>query len=227
MFAVHSWGMTNDDKQRHQRPEGQLLERAMKGPPKVSGRRLAELADLSEGRVRQIVNGYKTESGMTLPVVAPAETLARLGNALQLVAEDFEEVGRDDVAEIIRGEISSGVTEEGDLWLADPDGLRVELLDWLNSGVESDPPEGPLMLWHMDGLLRAVAKKHRDELHFQQSLVKIFRDKQHRGGDGDAEDTRGSAPTRADIVFPGQINMDLAAHDEDHPIEDEQQSDAP
>lgn len=204
--------MSNDAKQEHQRPEGRLLERAMAGPPKISGRTLGKMADLSEGRVRQIVNGYKTESGMTLPVVAPAETLVRLGAALGLTAEDFEGAERPDVAEILRGEVTSGVTEEGDLWLLDQDELRGQLREWLERGVESDPPVEPLMLWEMDALLDAAAKKHRDEMIFMNNLVTILR---KSGGDGNAENARGSAPTR-------QSDFGLVADEDETTIEDEQ-----
>lgn len=210
--------MNEEMKREHQRPEGRLLERAMTGPPKVSGRKLAKMGHMSEGRVRQIVNGYKTESGMTLPVVAPAETLSRLGDALGLLPSAFEEVGRKDVAEIMRGDISSGVTEEGHLWLADQNELRVALLDWLNQGFESDPPTEPLMLWDMDALLAAAGKKYRDEIHFLNSVLTVSRKPQSDGGDGDADDQGGAAPIERD-------DFGLAAHDEDHSIEDEQLGD--
>lgn len=203
--------MTNEDKRKHQRPEGALLEQAMKAPPKTSGRQLAEMVGLSEGRIRQIVNGYKSEAGMVLPIVGPADTVARLAAALEIAPDEFVAAGREDVADILRGDITSGVTEEGDLWLADLNEHRVALAAWLDAGVESDPPEGPLMLWHMDALLRAVARKHRDETHFLNALLTIAR--KPKGGDGDADDQGGSAPTKLRPVDP--LEVDEAAYDPD------------
>lgn len=206
--------MNADEKRRLQRPEGTLLEKAMK-KQKVSGRKLAEMALLSEGRVRQIVNGYRSEAGMVLPIVGPADTIARLGAALELSPEEFEKVDRPDVAEILRGEISSGLTEEGDLWLFDENEHRIALAEWLENGDETvRPPRSALMLWEMDALLDAVAKKHRDELRFLSNLNTILRNKQ--GGDGNADaDARGAASMTQD-------DYGLVAHDEDHTIESEQ-----
>lgn len=217
-FAQHDGNMNSDEKRQHQRPEGLLLERAMKGPLKVSGRKLAEMALLSEGRVRQIVNGYKTEAGMTLPIVAPADTLARLGAALELGPEDFERVDRPDVAEILRGEISSGVTEEGDLWLLDENEHRIALADWLETGDETvPPPRSALMLWEMSALLDAVAKKHEDETRFLNNLITILRSE--KGGDTHAAATHTREPDPSPTT---RDEYGLAAHDEEHPIEDEQ-----
>lgn len=197
----------------------------MKGPPKVSGRKLAEMATLSEGRVRQIVNGYKSEAGMTLPVVAPPDTLARLGAALELDPDDFEQVGRPDVAEILRGEVSSGVTEEGHLWLFDENEHRIALAEWLEAGNETvPPPRSALMLWEMPALLDAVAKKHEDEVRFLNNINAILRSE--KGGDGNADDTGGSAPTSAAPMGPalgempvirqvGPFEVDRAAYPDD------------
>lgn len=209
--------MNNDEKRQHQRPEGALLEQAMKKPPKISGRKLAEMVDLSEGRIRQIVNGYKSEAGMILPIVGPADTVARLGSALEIDPAAFEEAGRSDVAEIMRGDITSGVTEEGNLWLFDDNEFRLELLAWLETGDETvPPPEGPLMLWEMGALLRGVSRKHRDETVFLNNLLTMARNDHLKGGDGDADATAGgSAPTKDgyDLVADqdGQIDEEAEA----------------
>lgn len=220
--------MNESAKEQYQTPEGRLLERAMKKPPKISGRKLAELADLSEGRVRQIVNGYKSEGGMMIPVSAPAETIARLGDALDIRPEEFEEIGRVDVADILRGNVTSGLTEEGDLWLSDLNVHRVALLDWLQSGVESDPPTDPLILWEIDDLLAAVARKHRDETRFLNNLITMFR--APKGGDGNADaPAGGSAPNKVPASGPAEQPdedyLGLAAHEEDFTIEQEQEGD--
>lgn len=58
---------------------------------------------MSEARWRQIVSGYQMVSGHPVPVTAPAETIARMAQALVSVTpEQLEEAGRTDAAEELR-----------------------------------------------------------------------------------------------------------------------------
>lgn len=88
-------------KRRHQRPEGVLIEEALARPPKMSIRALGRRVGLSEGRVRQIINGYQSMQGQVLEVTGPAETVARLAFAAGVDAEALESVGRRDAAEVL------------------------------------------------------------------------------------------------------------------------------
>lgn len=81
-----------------QRPEGRLLAEALKRS-KLSARKAAALAGMSDGRWGQIVRGYQTMGdAVYAPVRAPAETLARMAQVVGLTHEDFVGV-RDDVVE--------------------------------------------------------------------------------------------------------------------------------
>jgi transcriptional regulator with XRE-family HTH domain len=84
-------------------PEGKLITDARKRA-RLSGREAARRAGISEGRWRQIVNGYMVVTkGVYSPVVgAPAETIARMAQSVDVTPEQLERVGRPDAAEELR-----------------------------------------------------------------------------------------------------------------------------
>lgn len=68
--------------------------------PKLSVRKAAELAQISEGRWRQIAKGYNQATRDTaLPTIAPADTLARMAQVVGATPEQLREVGREDAAD--------------------------------------------------------------------------------------------------------------------------------
>lgn len=85
-----------------QPPEGTLIKAAQKRTGK-SARKAASEAGISEGRWRQIVDGYQSVSaGVYASVRGPAHTVARMAAAVGLKPTDLENVGRDDVADAMR-----------------------------------------------------------------------------------------------------------------------------
>jgi transcriptional regulator with XRE-family HTH domain len=84
-------------------PEGKLITDARKHA-RLSGREAARRAGISEGRWRQIVNGYMVVTkGVYSPVVgAPAETIARMAQSVDVTPEQLESAGRADAAEELR-----------------------------------------------------------------------------------------------------------------------------
>lgn len=90
-------------KERPQRtPEGALLAEAQQRSP-YSQREAAEHAGMSENHWRAIVKGYRTvNAGVYAPVRAPAGTIARMAQVVEVTPEQLEEVGRDDAAEDLR-----------------------------------------------------------------------------------------------------------------------------
>lgn len=79
-------------------PEAQLIRDARKAHG-VSIRAAARLANMSEGRWRQIEAGYQTvRAGERSSVVAPAATLARMAYVLTVDSAQLREAGRDDAA---------------------------------------------------------------------------------------------------------------------------------
>jgi hypothetical protein len=88
-----------------QRPEGALIEAAREAiQPRLSGRAAAAAAGISDGRWRQIVNGYLSAGRQQyIPVVAPPDTLARMAKVVGVTAEQLVGVGREDAAgELLR-----------------------------------------------------------------------------------------------------------------------------
>jgi hypothetical protein len=87
-----------------QRPEGALLQRAMKNRLKpLTAREAAPRAGIGEARWRQIINGYTSPTaGTYIAVIAPAATLARMAAVVGVTVEQLEDVGRGDAAEILR-----------------------------------------------------------------------------------------------------------------------------
>lgn len=84
-------------------PEGKLITDARKRA-RLSGREAAKRAGISEGRWRQIVNGYMVVTkGVYSPVVgAPPETIARMAQSVDVTPEQLEEANRADAAEELR-----------------------------------------------------------------------------------------------------------------------------
>lgn len=85
-----------------QLPEGRLIALAQKRS-RLSGRKSAEMADMSEGHWRAIVSGSRSISaGIWVPVRAPAETLARMAQVVGVTPEQLERANRADAAEELR-----------------------------------------------------------------------------------------------------------------------------
>ncbi|OMC00349.1 hypothetical protein A5733_04355 [Mycobacterium sp. NS-7484] len=109
-------------------PEAELIERlrAEIRPP-LSARAAARAAGISEGRWRQIVKGYnKATSDVRVPVIAPAETLARMAKAVGAGPEQLSEVGREDAADELLLIYARGKVDIEQSTSADDDWKRVQ-----------------------------------------------------------------------------------------------------
>ncbi|WP_406321738.1 helix-turn-helix domain-containing protein [Streptomyces sp. NBC_00519] len=78
-------------------PEAVLIREALK-QVRLSGREAARRSGVSNTRWRQIISGYQTVSGSHVPVVAPAETIARMAQATQVTPDELRQAGRADAA---------------------------------------------------------------------------------------------------------------------------------
>lgn len=89
--------------QRPEQPrEGALIKASLKRTGK-SARKAAREAGMSEGRWRQIVDGYQIVSaGVYAPVRGPAETVARMASVAGVLPDDLEAAGRGDAAAELR-----------------------------------------------------------------------------------------------------------------------------
>lgn len=88
-------------------PEALLLEEARKRIPKKRNAvaKVAKRAGISEGRWRQIAKGYQQATKETrVAVRAPADTLARMAHAVNVTADQLDEAGRSDAADIVRAD---------------------------------------------------------------------------------------------------------------------------
>lgn len=89
-------------------PEARLIDEAQKSAtPKISARKAAALAGLSEGRWRQIVKGYQSTGTGYIPVIAPDETLARMAAAVGVTADELVDAGRENAAALISVAVSA------------------------------------------------------------------------------------------------------------------------
>lgn len=85
-----------------QRPEGALIERALKAS-RLSQREAARRAGLSENRWRAIMHGYQNVgAGTNAPVRGPADTVARMAQVVGVTPEQLEGAERPDAADELR-----------------------------------------------------------------------------------------------------------------------------
>lgn len=85
-----------------QPPEGRLIAAAQKRT-RLSNRKAADRAGLSEGHWRAIVSGSRSvATGVWVPVHAPARTLARMAQVVGVTPEQLVGVDREDAADELR-----------------------------------------------------------------------------------------------------------------------------
>lgn len=108
-------------------PEGQRITAALKRS-KLSARKAADLAGISDARWRQITSGYQMVSGTPIPVRdAPAETVARMALTVGVTPEQLETDGRADAAKELRQMLTdASQPQHGAL---DPSDPRIRILD--------------------------------------------------------------------------------------------------
>lgn len=129
--------------------EAELIATAQKRS-RLSNRKAAKRAGMSEGRWRQIIQGYQTVSGVHVPVRAPADTLARMAHAVGGVApEQLAVVGREDAAEELRTLPLTGGSQSDESTVERLETrvarLERELAERDESGHGADYPEDPLV----------------------------------------------------------------------------------
>jgi hypothetical protein len=67
---------------------------------RISARKAAKLAGLSDAWWRHVVNGYQpVGQGQFIPVVAPPDTLARMAKVIGISEAELQKAGRADAAE--------------------------------------------------------------------------------------------------------------------------------
>ena len=108
--------------------EAQLIDAAQKSAvPKMSMRKAAQTAGISDGRWRQIVKGYQGTGTGRIPVVAPSDTLARMALAVGVTPDELTKVGRPDAAESLRNILAERETDDVELETVSTDRLLNEI----------------------------------------------------------------------------------------------------
>ncbi|MEH3033321.1 MAG: winged helix-turn-helix domain-containing protein [Aeromicrobium erythreum] len=137
-----------------QRPEGQLLEAAIKNDPALSIRKLAKRVGVSEGRVRQIVNGYASAGrGQYVDVRAPAATLARLAWHADISGIQLRDAGRPDAALELERYYDENPDERSDA--IDWGAVRA----WVESPYGSKPPTALLEVFDDDAIVSEIRSR--------------------------------------------------------------------
>ncbi|KUN37760.1 hypothetical protein AQJ30_15885 [Streptomyces longwoodensis] len=134
-----------------------LLQQAARRA-RLSARQAAKRASMSDARWRHIVNGYESVGrGMKIPVTAPAETLARMAQAVGVTSQQLDEAGRPDAAEILNELAppppSSDSATHADAGAGGPYGNDPHL-DAITALLASLPPEA------QDEVLRRLGRTH-------------------------------------------------------------------
>lgn len=216
-------------------PWGTLIEEARKAMrPKVSMRKAAELALISEGRWRQITKGYQSAGGGQIPVPGPADTLARMAKVVGLTPDALEGVGRVDVADEMRAITGLGRTEDGDMWISD-NSEELELLgDWLGGLYDEDeiedmgpPPTKALLLWSWEQLIEGLQAKILDELKLKDFVIEAL---SQRPKPSQVEELQAQVVSLKERLSAAsdEVQGAVAAHEEEGSIAGEQEeSDTP
>ncbi|MFJ2178949.1 helix-turn-helix domain-containing protein [Streptomyces sp. NPDC087851] len=148
------------------RPEGELIKRAMKRK-RLSARKAATAAGMSEGRWRQIVNGYQhVSAGQTMAVTGPADTVARMALVVDLAPEDLAGVGREDAAEELRILVAEKPAAPAP---ASPEKMIGELEPWQQDVIAGALSERPRSPRERALLLRALAEKWERQAQEQEA----------------------------------------------------------
>ena len=120
--------------------EARVIDAAQKSAvPKLSIRKAAERAGISEGRWRQIVKGYQGTGTGRLPVVAPDETIARMALAVGVTDSQLDETGRPEAAEVLRQLLATSEQPDVELTQVSTDRLLGEIrrrIEGVSDGVE-------------------------------------------------------------------------------------------
>ena len=126
--------------------EGRLIDAALKAAvPKLSMRRAAEAAGMSDGRWRQIVKGYQGTGSGRIPVVAPADTLARMALVVGVTPDELDGAGRSDAAESLRHVLATSEHPDTELSQVSTDRLLGEIrrrIEGASHAVDTTPQPG-------------------------------------------------------------------------------------
>lgn len=148
------------EEPEYQLPEGRLLERKL-AQSRRSARDLAAEVELSDSRIRHIIKGYQpVGGGQKVRVTGPADTLARIGQALGVTPDEFDQAGRSDAAHALADRLELdhiARSSPGNFYAADPDNLQIH--EWLENRGTAPPPDSMLRQFDSSQLLDEMARR--------------------------------------------------------------------
>ena len=155
-FALHSEGVNEDQIEdgAYTGAERQVLRKALQASG-MSARQAATKMDISDTRLRHIINGYQPAGrGQKIAVVAPEDTLARIAMALDVTPEELERAGRRDAANELRARQRELIS------IGDDSGTVVEAIAaWAEDPVNYIPPDDALRFFDDSALLGELERR--------------------------------------------------------------------
>lgn len=144
----------------------QLIE-ARRDAQRLSVRKAASMAGISEGRWRQIAKGYQAAGGVRLPVNARPDTLARMAAAVGLTAADLRSLGEQEAADELdaaQHPAPAAVVLHRERYFR-----AVSLLDAWTRDEQTHPPTDALWAFTPGQLARVLAEQVHtlEEVHLQ------------------------------------------------------------
>lgn len=133
---------------------GELVKRALKASG-MSARQAALSMDISDTRLRHIINGYQPVGrGQRIDVHAPGDTLARIADALNITPEELEQVGRPDAAHELRLRLTAWDREDGNF-----SSLQQSIQEWAEDPLIYIPPAEMLRLFEDAALFGELERR--------------------------------------------------------------------
>lgn len=147
-----------DDEDETAAKVGDLVTTALKAR-KLSARQAALSMDISDTRLRHIMNGYQPVGrGQRIDVHAPGDTLARIAEALAITPDELEEVGRPDAAHELRLRLRAFDRAEGNF-----EALEESIREWADDPLMYIPPAEMLRLFE-DSVLFGELERRLENL---------------------------------------------------------------
>lgn len=157
--------MTDTDE--YLRPEGRLFQDELKRQGK-SMRELADAIEMSEARVRNIINGYQAVGQkQRIKVIGPEDTLAKMAAALDITPEQLEEADRHDAAHALKRRLPGGPMPEWAEGVENDDAetwrmivaQHEEIREWAEDPENYLPPDAMLGYFSIDSLMGEVSAR--------------------------------------------------------------------
>lgn len=189
---------STDDDRLYRGRERNVLAAALKASG-MSARQAAAKMDMSDTRLRQIINGYQPMGrGRQVAVIAPADTLARIAITLNISADELEKAERLDAANELRARLRELAS-----WGDDSASVIDAIRDWAEDPANGIAPDDALRFFDDSALLGELQRRldrlrelaRGEDGHGNWDASSTSNVINIEGGDGNADDTAGGPPS--------------------------------